>query len=72
MILELLKNFIRSESGAITVDFVIITAAIVGLGIGIMLIIALGIETASSTIEPAIQQSEGLAQRLIGSGNKLF
>ena len=69
MILELLKNFIRSESGAITVDFVIITAAIVGLGIGIMLIIALGIETASSTIEPAIQQSEGLAQRLIGSGS---
>ena len=57
MILELLKNFIRSESGAITVDFVIITAAIVGLGIGVMLIIAPSIETASSTIEPAIQQS---------------
>jgi len=69
MTLELLKNFIRSESGAITVDFVILTAAIVGLGLGVMLIIAPGIETASSTIEPAIQQSEGLAQRLIGSGS---
>lgn len=29
----LLRNFLNSESGAITVDWVVLTAAIVGLGL---------------------------------------
>jgi Flp pilus assembly pilin Flp len=29
----LLRNFLKSESGAITVDWVVLTAAIVGLGL---------------------------------------
>ncbi len=30
------KNFAKDESGAVTVDWVVLTAAIVGLGIAIM------------------------------------
>lgn len=31
--LNLIKNFAKDESGAVTVDWVVLTAAIVGLGI---------------------------------------
>ncbi|MGL4311763.1 MAG: pilus assembly protein, partial [Paracoccaceae bacterium] len=32
----LVKNFHNDESGAVTVDWVVLTAAIVGLGIAVM------------------------------------
>jgi len=32
----MLNEFVRSESGAVTVDWVILIAAIVGLGIAVM------------------------------------
>ena len=32
--LKLLKHFSNSEDGAVTVDWVVLTAAIVGLGVG--------------------------------------
>ncbi len=34
--LNFFKNFAKDESGAVTVDWVVLTAAIVGLGIAIM------------------------------------
>lgn len=34
--LNLIKNFAKDESGAVTVDWVVLTAAIVGLGIVII------------------------------------
>ncbi|MBS9716082.1 Flp family type IVb pilin [Pseudohalocynthiibacter aestuariivivens] len=33
---EMITNFFKNESGAVTVDWVVLTAAIVGLGIAIM------------------------------------
>ena len=33
---NLIKNFNRDEDGAVTVDWVVLTAAIVGLGIAIL------------------------------------
>ncbi|MBS9715574.1 hypothetical protein ACFFUT_18845 [Pseudohalocynthiibacter aestuariivivens] len=36
MLTEMIKNFCTNESGAITVDWVVLTAAIVGLSIAIM------------------------------------
>ncbi len=69
MFLRMLGQFCRSESGAVTVDFVTITAVIVGFGMGVMLLVVPGIENAASSIEPVIQSSEGLAGRLIGADN---
>jgi hypothetical protein len=69
MFLETLERFCRSESGAVTVDFVTITAVIVGFGMGVMLLVVLGIESKTATIEPVIQSSVGLAGRLLGAGN---
>jgi len=34
--LNFIKNFRRDEDGAVTVDWVVLTAAIVGLGIAVM------------------------------------
>jgi len=33
---DFIKNFARDEDGAVTVDWVVLTAAIVGLGIAVM------------------------------------
>jgi Flp pilus assembly pilin Flp len=48
-VLNLIKSFSKDESGAVTVDWVVLTAAIVGLG---LLVIA--------TIGPAIEDTAGV------------
>lgn len=46
--LNIFKNFKNDESGAVTVDWVVLTAAIVGLGLVVI-----------STISPAINAASG-------------
>lgn len=67
MFLETLMRFRLAESGAVTIDFVTITAVIVGFGMGVLLLVAPGIETGAASITPVIQSSEGLAGRLLGT-----
>ncbi len=38
----LIVNFLKSESGAVTVDWVVLTAAIVGMGVLVVTIVANG------------------------------
>ena len=47
---NLFQNFIKSESGAVTVDWVVLTAAIVGLGLAVMAVVSGGIESLSTDI----------------------
>ncbi|WP_298257628.1 pilus assembly protein [uncultured Litoreibacter sp.] len=47
----LIKNFAADESGAVTVDWVVLTAAIVSLGIAVMASVSNGLETLSGDIE---------------------
>ncbi|EPX80794.1 Flp family type IVb pilin [Litoreibacter arenae] len=47
----LIKNFAADESGAVTVDWVVLTAAIVGLGIAVMASVSDGLEDLSGDIE---------------------
>ena len=59
-LLNILKSFTNDEAGAVTVDWVVLTAAIVGLGIVVMTTIGGGIETLSkSTATKITQQSVG-------------
>ena len=37
MLIDFIKNFRADEDGAVTVDWVVLTAAIVGLGIAVLL-----------------------------------
>ena len=49
-LLNIFKNFKNDESGAVTVDWVVLTAAIVGLGIVVMNVVGGGIEGLSADI----------------------
>ena len=49
-LLNLFKSFKSDESGAVTVDWVVLTAAIVGLGLVVMTSVGGGITTLATTI----------------------
>ena len=52
--LNTFKNFANDESGAVTVDWVVLTAAIVGLGFVVMTTVAGGLNTAATKISTAV------------------
>ena len=50
----LIKNFRNDESGAVTVDWVVLTAAIVGLGIAVVATVGGGIGSLGGEISEAL------------------
>jgi len=48
---KLAKNFKNDESGAVTVDWVVLTAAIVGLGIAVLASVSSGVQNLSGDIQ---------------------
>ncbi len=46
-----MNAFIADESGAVTVDWVVLTAALVGLGLAVMAVVSGGVENLSSDID---------------------
>ncbi len=58
-------NFIDSESGAVTVDWVILTAAIVGIAIAVPMLILPNLLPVASGIQPALDVAPGLGASLI-------
>jgi Flp pilus assembly pilin Flp len=50
----LIKNFAKSESGAVTVDWVVLTAALVGLGLAVMAVVGTGINDLSGEIQASL------------------
>jgi Flp pilus assembly pilin Flp len=49
--MEMIKTFAKSESGAVTVDWVVLTAAIVGLGLAVMAVVSGGVEDLAGDID---------------------
>ena len=47
---NLIKSFRKDEDGAVTVDWVVLTAAIVGLGIAVLAAVSSGVEDLSGDI----------------------
>jgi hypothetical protein len=50
--------FLKDETGAVTVDWVVITASLVGLGLATMTMVSGGLEDASSDIEEELRRSD--------------
>ncbi len=46
-----IQNFMANEDGAVTVDWVVLTAAVVGLGIAVLSAVSNGAETMAANIE---------------------
>jgi Flp pilus assembly pilin Flp len=51
---KLAKNFKNDESGAVTVDWVVLTAAIVGLGIAVLTSVSSGTTSLADTISSEV------------------
>jgi len=48
---KLTKNFANDESGAVTVDWVVLTAALVGIAVALVATIKTGIDEAATDIK---------------------
>ena len=53
-----IKNFILAEDGAVTVDWVVLTAAIVGLGLAVMAVVSGGVENLSTDIAQELADTD--------------
>lgn len=53
---KLAKTFTNDESGAVTVDWVVLTAAIVGLGIAVLTTVATGVTDIAGDISTEMEQ----------------
>ncbi|SFC38467.1 Flp family type IVb pilin [Tropicimonas isoalkanivorans] len=51
---NLIKTFRNDEDGAVTVDWVVLTAAIVGLGIAVLAAVSGGVENVSKKIDTSL------------------
>ena len=49
--LNFIKNFSNDESGAVTVDWVVLTAAIIGLGVAVMTSVGAGATDLADDVE---------------------
>ncbi len=64
-LLNIFKNFRKDEDGAVTVDWVVLTAAIVGLGLVVMGTVGNAIKSNATTVASDITATVGAAS----SGN---
>ncbi|GHE04679.1 hypothetical protein U879_01345 [Defluviimonas sp. 20V17] len=58
---NLIKTFRNDEDGAVTVDWVVLTAAIVGLGIVVMNTVGTGITKSATTLTTNLDKNVGTA-----------
>lgn len=61
-LLNVFKAFVKEESGAVTVDFVVLTAAIVGLGIIVISALQPAIEDTAASIATDMQEARELGR----------
>ena len=65
---NVLVKFFKSESGAVTVDWVVLTGAIVGLGFAVATLILPNLMPVASGVQPSLDAAPGLGAKLI-AGN---
>ena len=51
---QMMMTFAKSESGAVTVDWVALTAALVGLGLAVMAVVSSGVENLGTDIRNSL------------------
>ncbi len=58
ILFDLIKSFRKDEDGAVTVDWVVLTAAIVGLGIATLAAVSGGVKDLSGDISSQLAVSQ--------------
>ena len=56
-----LKSFVLSDSGAVTVDWVVLTAALVGLGLAVTNTVSDGLQSLSNEIRTQLERDHTTA-----------
>ena len=70
---NLIKNFASNESGAVTVDWVVLTAALVGLGLAVMAVVSGGVEDLSTEISQGLIDNDVLnSTQVFADGNQVL
>ena len=67
--IKFIKNFRKDEDGAVTVDWVVLTAAVVGLGIAAVTTVQGGIDTAATTLTTQLGAEMTSAASAAGAGS---
>ena len=52
------RSFVDDDSGAVTVDWVVLTAALVGLGLAVMAVVSGGVEDLANDTDTALMNTE--------------
>ncbi len=52
-----IKNFVADDSGAVTVDWVVLTAAIVGLGLAVVTSVRSGVSSLGTNISNSLSSA---------------
>ena len=58
--MKLFTKFAHDESGAVTVDWVVLTAAIVGIAIAVITLISGGVQDASNGINAELENASAI------------
>ncbi|MBL4628324.1 MAG: hypothetical protein JKY00_09860 [Roseicyclus sp.] len=66
-----IQHFFQSENGAVTVDWVILTAALVGLGLAVMAVVSGGVEDLSGDVSVELASLDIGTMYDWGSGSAL-
>lgn len=61
------KNFLGNESGAVTVDWVVLTAAIVGLGLAVITSVRSGVQALGTDISNSLTSASVVSLGTLGS-----
>ena len=64
---KLVKNFRNDEDGAVTVDWVVLTAAIVGLGIAVLAAVEGGLTTATTAVTGGLTEAAAFGEEESGT-----
>jgi len=66
---SMIKTFAADESGAVTVDWVVLTAAIVGLGLAVITSVRSGVTSLGSNISTSLSSASVATLGTLGVSN---
>ena len=67
--MTMIKTFLANESGAVTVDWVVLTAAIVGLGLAVVTSVRSGVSSLGTSISNSLSSASVATLGTLGVSN---
>lgn len=67
-----MSRYLKSDSGAVTVDWVVLTAALVGLGLATMAVVSMGVQDTSEDIQDQLEASDIISASFAPTSEQLL